>query len=181
MYRIHAALCLACLLAARPTFAEEPTVTVQKIGLGPSVQDAEDNALDQCREWVAEQLRRRYGERSWAPSVAQLQRDNILWPADSPTRELLSDGVYYKVVYTVTLTPAHWQKFEERIQHQRVEERHHLMVLVLIGIAVALGVLSVYLYLEEATKGYYTGLLRLGALAVVVLAVLGLWWIKGGE
>lgn len=181
MYRIRAVLCLVCLLAARPARAEEPTISVHKIGLGPTVQDAENNALEQGREWVAEQLRSRYGQRSWSPSVAQLQRDNILRPVDSPIKELLSDGVYYKVVYAVTLTPAHWQKFEERIEHQRVEERHHLMVLVLIGIAVALGVLSVYLYLEESTKGYYTGLLRLGALAVVVLAVLGLWWIKGGE
>jgi hypothetical protein len=59
-------------------------------------------------------------------------------------------------------------------QQQRMKERQKPALLVLLGAMGLLSVVGGYLRLEEATKGYYTRLLRLAAIGVVAVIVAGL-------
>jgi hypothetical protein len=64
-----------------------------------------------------------------------------------------------------------WQKKERQ---ERATARQGVMVRVLAGLVALLAVIACYLRLEDATKGYYTMLLRLVAVAVVTLVVAGI-------
>jgi hypothetical protein len=60
-------------------------------------------------------------------------------------------------------------------REHRVLERHKLLGRVLAGLVIALVVIAGYLRLEEATRGYYTQMLRLAAVTLVSLAAFALW------
>ena len=64
---------------------------------------------------------------------------------------------------------------QRHAQQDRVLDRHLLLARVLGGAVAVLLVLAGYLRLEDATRGYYTRLLRLAAIALVALAGVGVW------
>jgi hypothetical protein len=64
----------------------------------------------------------------------------------------------------------------QRLARQgRMESRHLILARILGGLVAMLLVLGGYLRLEEATRGYYTSLLRLSAVGVLTAVGAGLW------
>jgi hypothetical protein len=66
----------------------------------------------------------------------------------------------------------------DRERQQRVQERGYLVGKGLICLVAVFGAFAGYLRMEEATKGYYTAWLRLGAIGFVSAVGAGLWLIS---
>ena len=71
----------------------------------------------------------------------------------------------------LTVTAGQKEEMQQVAREHRMKERQGLVARVLAGLVALLLVAGGYLRLEEATRGYYTTLLR-GA-ALVVLALVG--------
>ncbi len=87
----------------------------------------------------------------------------------------------YRVLLRVEVSPKELEKIKDKeIEHQRAlrleraRERQQILVRLLAGIVAVLIAVASYLRLEDATKGYYTTLLRVVAVAFVALVVAGL-------
>jgi hypothetical protein len=155
--------------AARTAF----TRTVE--GFGVTKDAARDFALEKARDVVADYL----AEPGYRPTVEKLQKLKIVPPADEMD---MSERKFEKIEepmqeakFDLRLTEDQVKALRAEARHERVAERQHWMGL---GLAAAVSLLLVaigYLRLEEATKGYYTGLLRLSALGVLALIGFFIW------
>jgi hypothetical protein len=70
------------------------------------------------------------------------------------------------------------QEFQGQVRQLRALDRQTLLAKILGGFVALLAVVSVYLRIEDATKGYYTTLLRLAAGAFVALVAAGLFLLR---
>ena len=158
--------------AARPTF----TRTVE--GFGVTKDAARDFALEKARDVVADYLAER-GEPGLRPTLRQLQDLKIVPPADDME---MTERKFEKIdepmqvaKFDLRVTEDHVKALRAAARHERVAERQHWMGLGLAAVVSLLLVAIGYLRLEEATKGYYTGLLRLSALGVLALIGFFIW------
>jgi hypothetical protein len=149
------------------------------VGTGDTPRDALNNALAEARDALADHLKRHYPDIDWQPTVDDLERMKIATLLGEPV-EKNSDFVkrYYEASVAVLLTDQNLLQMREHCRLKRVAQRHHLAMLILAGALVVLLVLAGYLRLEEMTHGFYTGLLRLGAVALLALAGAGLWLLQ---
>lgn len=67
------------------------------------------------------------------------------------------------------------EPYREKVRQGAVHQRQLWLGKILLGVVVFLGSLSGYIRLEDATKGYYTGWLRLGLVGVLCAVGAGLW------
>jgi hypothetical protein len=67
------------------------------------------------------------------------------------------------------------RQYQHKERQERATARQSIMVRVLGGLVALLVVIACYLRLEDATKGYYTTLLRVAAVTFVVLVGAGIW------
>jgi hypothetical protein len=74
----------------------------------------------------------------------------------------------------VEITGRYLQEVQKLAREERMQQRHLLLARVLVGLVALLMVVAGYLRLEDATRGYYTTLLRVAAVGILVLAGLGL-------
>jgi hypothetical protein len=147
-------------------------------GYGQTEEDAIEVAEDKAVKWIKEELDRRFGKAFWMLDVDKLRDDGILSkPTLLPSRPT-SLGSRFQAQIQVTLTPAFLADMRETGRSLRMPERHLVVGRVLIGVVALLLVVMGYLRLEDATRGYYTRVLRLGALAVLTLVGTGLWFLS---
>jgi hypothetical protein len=78
----------------------------------------------------------------------------------------------------IQITSDSLKKMREQAREQRVTQRQHWMGLGLAGFIAVLLVAAGYLRLEEATKGYYTGLLRVSALSLLGMVGGFIWYLS---
>jgi len=91
-------------------------------------------------------------------------------------------GDMYRAAIHVSVLPdnqAEFKRQEELYQTKqregRATHRQTILVRVVAGLVAVLAAIAFYLRLEDATKGYYTTLLRLAAVAFVTLVGAGIW------
>ncbi len=173
---------VVCLIAglqvspahARPPRAEaagRPVLKQEFVGYGITVHDAEQHALEQARDWLAEK-----GTFDWTPpSPDYLRRKGMVRFSEPTEQELKLAGPMKVVKMTLTVTAAQAEELQQVAREQRMQQRQWLGARVLTGLVVLLLVAGGYLRLEEATRGYYTTLLRAVALGVLALVGAGLW------
>jgi hypothetical protein len=65
--------------------------------------------------------------------------------------------------------------YQAKLRDGRATLRQGVLVRVLAGLVAVLAAVAMYFRLEDATKGYYTTLLRLAAVAFVALVGAGIW------
>ena len=70
------------------------------------------------------------------------------------------------------------QPYRETLRHAMVQQRQLWLGKMLLGVVVLLAAISGYIRLEDATKGFYTGLLRLGMVGVLCAVGAGLWLVS---
>jgi hypothetical protein len=94
-------------------------------------------------------------------------------------------GEMYRVALRVTLAPSTNEEirkqevaYQEAQQTERALHRQGVMARVLGGLVALLVAVAFYLRLEDATKGYYTTLLRLVAVAFVALVAAGILFLR---
>ena len=144
-----------------------PTWTVT--AWGKTVQDGNEVALDRAREEVEDYLARQSPPVHWKPSRDWVDKNLVKTrhpePKDHDEEPLLGQG--YDVTLKVEVGPKQYREILENDREQRVQQRALLLARILAGVVALLVAVVGYLRLDEATKGYYTLWLRLGALGLV--------------
>lgn len=198
MKTLRALLCglalLSGLLAGRASLWAQPRSPdrteweVEVQGYGATVSDAERDAVENAAGQLREYLAGRYPTLTWSPDSAYLWRKSLVHLRGAPVEKTLDRGgaaqKLQEVTLRLTLTGSDIQQIEQRNQEQvarnrdlRSKERHHLLALITVGMAAGLVLLKLYLWLEEVTHGYSTGLLRGIALVLLGLVIAVLIWI----
>jgi hypothetical protein len=67
------------------------------------------------------------------------------------------------------------QQYQVKQREDRATHRQGILVRLLAGLVAVLAAVALYFRLEDATKGYYTTLLRLAAVAFIALVGAGIW------
>ncbi len=151
---------------------------------GKTKNDAEQVALDLARQSVEEYLERRFHDIGWKPTSDDLlQLDVVRIDVQPPDPKLEGPRKEsYLATAHVDVSDPNLRKLQVKVDEARrtrlepIVSQRHLLVGRILGSFVALFlVIFGYIKLEELTRGYYTTLLRMGAGAVVLLAVLGLF------
>jgi hypothetical protein len=169
-----------------------------------SFEEAIESALQTAADEISAYLQEQKPALIWKPTPAYV-REHLL--DDLPdaskedwTREQLGNhtilfkktefGVAgepftYQVRLRVVVTPqelAHMRQLDEprrnEVYRAAIQQRQQWLVKILLGVVVLLTGISGYIRLEDATKGYYTGWLRLGLVGVLCAVGAGLWLVK---
>jgi hypothetical protein len=188
MSRIKETLCclavIAALLTLRSPASAQPlrfppdSISLGEVhGIHPNLEEAENDAVEAACKEVKLYLVRTHSGLCWTPDPAYLRKSSIVHSREWTKRDLATTGPVIEVTYRVTLTPAQLQEIESFDRHQRVQDRHRWLGLLLAGVAAGLVVLKLYLWLEELTRGYSTNLLRAAALVILGLVIAVLIWL----
>jgi hypothetical protein len=160
--------------------AEPPTENprLEATGIGTTTDEAEADALKHACDQVSKFLAEQEGDTNWRPTPSFL-RDfkayRLLGKPEKIPFAIPGEGENFRVKLVVELTPDVLGRMQQMVREQRMGERQRIAARTMAGILAVLVVLFGYLKLEDATKGYYSALLRLAALAVLIMTALGLW------
>jgi hypothetical protein len=148
-------------------------------GLAVTPEDAVEAAIRDACDRVSRKLAKDYGE-DYMPKPEIMKSRNIVGSATFETKDLPLSGDVVDAVVPVKLTDDDVTYFREQARGIRVKSRMGTTVIALAGLVALLLIGGGYLRLEEATKGYYTALLRLGALGTLVCVggALAIIWSK---
>jgi hypothetical protein len=142
-------------------------------GYGENWDDAWSEALKEAQGKAADRLRQQIQGLGWTPSADDLQRwgavQEVSRNANTPRQGL------FEVKLKVTLTKEMKREVWRRDLQQCVQERQLLAAKVLAALVALLAVGAGYFRLEEMTRGYFTGVLRLLLLAGAGAIGVGLW------
>jgi hypothetical protein len=142
-----------------------PTWTITAYG------ETEDRATERAREkaWeqVCDYLTRLDPPVHWRPDVNWV--DNNLVKSRPPAKQVeLEDlGKGYERQLLVKVEAKERREMMEHDRQETMRQRQLLLARILAGVVALLVAVVGYLRLDEATKGYYTLWLRLGALGLV--------------
>jgi hypothetical protein len=140
----------------------------QAKGLAVNKEDAVEAAVRDACDRISRKLAKEYGE-DYTPKPEYLKSQKIV-KVDEATfnaRILEFSGDVVDATVPVKLTDDDVTYFREQARGIRVKSRMGTTVIALAGLVALLLIGGGYLRLEEATKGYYTALLRIGALGVL--------------
>jgi hypothetical protein len=162
----------SCSLAQAGPKPVEPKKFVIKeefTGYGETVTQAQTDAMARGCQWLEE-----HSGLSWSPDTVYLRQHNMVH-FDEPTDEKFEHAGTMKVVkMQLQITAEQARDMQKQAQQERMKSRQGLSLLVLVGLVGLVGIVGGYLWLEEATKGYYTRMLRLAAIGILILIGLGL-------
>jgi hypothetical protein len=165
-------------LVARPPVPKSNTPLIRKEfqGYGLTPKDAEANALECACEWLAVHANLRQ-----PPTPDFLREKGMVHFVGEPNerefvvaKDFAKDGKMKVVTLQLEITAEQARDIHKQDTQLRMKDRQKLSLFTLIGAMGLLGVVGSYLRLEEATKGYYTRLLRLAAISALVVIVAGL-------
>lgn len=151
---------------------------------GPTQAEARQAVLDKAYQSVASYLLQRLPGLRWVPSAEELGRWVSLQEPSDPTLEQPSPGALfqYKAELRVEVTDkdveeilAEEQRTRAREGEQLVRQRQLWSAKLLVALVALLAAVAVYFRLEELTRGYYTGVLRVLLLLCVGAIGAGLW------
>lgn len=153
---------------------------------GSTQDEARQAVLDKASQRVAEYLFQRVPELRWVPSAEELRRWVRVEEPSDPTLEQPSPGALfqYKAQLRVEVSDKDVEEILTQEQRERaregqllVRDRQLLSAKVLAALVALLAAVAGYFRLEELTRGYYTGMLRVLLLLCVGAIGAGLWLI----
>lgn len=158
--------------SARSTPAEPKKVVIHEEfkGYGLTQKDAEADALKTACDWLTAQAKL-----GWTPSPDYLREKGMVEFGRPTEEEFEKSGLLKVVTAQLNINAAQTREIQTQARQERMESRHRSSLLVLAGVVGLLLVVGGYLRLEEATKGYYTRLLRLAAVSILLVLVVGLY------
>jgi hypothetical protein len=168
---------LAGSLSASPLAARSPHPSSTKVfiheeftGYGKTEKIAQKDALERACNWLKES-----SGLDWVADPDYLLMYKMVQFCDPEERKFDDPMGDMKVVKLRLEIQEHQVlAIQKQVQQQRMKERQKPTFLVLLGAMGLLAVVGGYLRLEEATKGYYTRLLRIAAISALVVLVAGL-------
>jgi hypothetical protein len=164
-----------------------PVFETKAEGFGDKEEDATQAAENDACARVAKYLAQTYGEAEYPLTNEELKAIGIT-PAELKTKGIIGQPQFevvdlanakQKAVVDVKLNAEQVGVFRNKAREQRVVGRVWTAGGVLAGLMALLLVGGGYLRLEEATKGYYTALLRVGALVVLGTVAAALFMLFG--
>jgi len=148
-------------------------------GFGETLANAKETALENAQQEVEKQLAKRYARSGWQPPIERLRREYLLERhvirLEEQKEQDHNGRPQYCVVYRIDVTPAYLHELDGVAREQRMLARHLIVARALAGLVVLLLTVYGYLRLEEATRGYYTRMLRMVAVGLMMLVGVGLW------
>src|SRR5262249_47504991 len=121
-----------------------------------------------ARDKVVAYLRSQDPPIEWRPSTEYVDKNLVKERAQpKETQDPLLGNVFERTL-KVEVDPKHFRDMVDMDRRERVSDRQLFLARILGGIVALLVAVFGYFRLEELTKGYYTGLLRVGALLLVV-------------
>lgn len=152
-----------------------PILTV--VGIGESAKDAEQEALEKAQAEVIALLRQQSPPIEWVPPIDYVKKKLVRGITNEGTKDLPPPvGRVYQVSVRVGLDSETRSEILKLDRHARTSQRMLFLVEILGGIVVVCTAIAGYIRLDELSKGYYTGLLRLAAVGLVAVVVAGLWF-----
>lgn len=148
-------------------------------GLAVTEEDAVEAAIRDACDRISSKLAKDFGE-DYTPKPATLKSRNIVGEPTFEAKILDLSGKVVDATVPVKLTDDDVSYFREQARGIRIKSRMGTTVIAVAGLVALLLIGGGYLRLEEATKGYYTALLRIGALGVLacVGGALAIIWTK---
>jgi len=147
-------------------------------GYGKSAEDAREVALKKAQDKLEEYLTQNFGRLDWSPVLgprSRLEEWGVLREVTPPEPVELGPGEpAQRVQVRVEITGRYLQEVQKLAREERMQQRHLLLARVLAGLVALLVVVAGYLRLEDLTRGYYTTLLRVAAVGVLLLTGVGL-------
>jgi hypothetical protein len=164
----------------KPELVKESQSTSLKIeGDWQSSREAAwEDALVKAQEQVYFHLRQRYPSMTWTPDLKYIDRRLVKdRKEEEEQREVIPGerGTARRLVLQVKVTPDDYRDMVNQDRQEKVKARMLLLGKLLLGIVLILGLVAGYFRLDEATKGYHTGLLRLAAVTLLGVAGAVLW------
>jgi hypothetical protein len=153
-----------------------PLFVSEEVGYGTDENSARKVAWEVAADRVRDYLANEAPDIHWTPTPTQLQARNMARDLGEPFLDKKTE--HFKATVKVELTAEHLQGLREQQRLQVVQQRQRLAGLGLAGAMALLAVVGGYLRLEEKTRGFYTGLLRAAAAAVLALVGVGLWMLS---
>jgi hypothetical protein len=153
-----------------------PVASWRILGYGEKDSDAEEDALERARIEVAAFLRSCRPPVQWDPPRYYIEKYLVKGRIDSQDKELIEarsvqEPLGKKVAgLRVEVAP---DDLKAILRTQRQWFLARLLALVVAGLTAT----AAYLRLDEATKGYYTNMLRAASVVLVAGVAVGLWWL----
>jgi hypothetical protein len=182
------ALCLlsvgviGCAARAAPAVVDgqpsaSPTITPERPAFGKTQAEAKEYALADVSDAVAKYLTKTYGDLGWTPTPEFLTKNNAV-QYDQPKETQVDGEPGVEVTAHVEMTLPLREKMQKEVnrlqdagREEVVKQREWLLAKIVGGLVALCLVVAGYIKLEEATRGYYTTLLRVAAGGLVLLAV----------
>ena len=145
-----------------------------KPSYGRSEEIARQLALEAAQRELTGQLAKKIPSLRWTPSIEYIdERVKEVLPTEDKVEV---DGRQMQgVSLLVELSGDDYLEIEHLDQHMRRDQRQVFLARIVASIVTICAAVAGYLRLDEATKGYYTNLLRLGSLAVIGTVGAGVW------
>jgi hypothetical protein len=151
--------------------AEEPVFPVWNIKeAGQTLADADEMADKRALKEIQSYLEQQSPPIRWQPTLEWVkdQQPPLLTHRTVEEGTLPTSGLHvHWVSYDVQLTPQAFRKILENDRQLTMQDRQFLLGKILAGLVAVFTAFAGYYRLEEATKGYYTNWLRLGAVGLV--------------
>lgn len=159
-----------------------------------SRQDAEESALKKVQADLEKYLRTLEPPITWKPSLEYIRNTlakGQLKVIEVPLTEAEKQQFYlnspgdiksrHRVEDVIEITPPARREMVYFARQDRSEQRLLLLAPVLAGVVLLLLAASSYIHLDERSKGYYTGWLRIAAVGAIAACVaIGWWWFTQG-
>jgi hypothetical protein len=147
-------------------------------GAGGTLTDAEQDAYEKARDQIAVYLHERIPDLEWPLTTGYVREhlQNEYQPV--PDKDLGGNlGSLKRVHLQVQLRPDDLRNILQQDHRFHMENRVIWLGRILAAILAVLGTLALYLRVDEASKGYYTGLLKLAAITLLLGAAASLWYV----
>ena len=148
---------------------KKPVISKEFKGYGLTPKDAETDALKSACEWLSEQ-----SNLGWTPEADFLRAKGMVHFGQPAEENFEKSGHMQVVTMQLEVTSEQARDIQKQARQERMKSRQWVSLLGLGGMVCLLAVVGAYLRLEEATKGYYTRLLRLAAVVFVLVVIAGL-------
>jgi hypothetical protein len=162
--------------SSEPVTAGDPPWTVEG-GPRTSYLDAAEDALLKAKRKIGIYLRSLNSSLEWEPDTAYIQKRLVKepWEQEKKSIEILGQPTStYIVRMKVEISPRDRAELLKQAHDHLVQQRMFWLGKILAGVVVLLTAVAGYLRLDEWSKGYYTGWLRVATVSLLVGAGLGL-------
>jgi hypothetical protein len=139
---------------------------------GANAENAKQLAIEDGQRELAAWLRKENVK--WSPSTDYVEQ-HITDRKVDPNSTEVGGTPMTEVKLQIVVTSSDYQEILNSDRQIRRDDRQVFLARILATIVTVCAAISGYFRLDEATKGYYTNLLRLGSLAVVSGVGAGVW------